>query len=192
MKQNCCYFGSGHPSRECLVYRKKCAECGIVEEESNLNQQEVVTDTVNINSLIVNALCWQQIKKTSSSQGRITILHKVDTGCDGNIMPLHIYKILFPRATKEQLAAITNTNVQLKTYTRTTATQLGICKIKIEHNNKQRMCNFFVVLGNRQPLLGMPDIEILDILTINCNTMVHGMLTELQNTVQTQTMARVQ
>ena len=32
------------------------------------------------------------------------------------------------------------------------------------------MCRFFVVPGNDPVLLGMPDIGILDILTINCNT----------------------
>ena len=32
------------------------------------------------------------------------------------------------------------------------------------------MCNFFVVSRNRQHLIGMPDIETVDILTINCNT----------------------
>ena len=32
------------------------------------------------------------------------------------------------------------------------------------------MCNFLVVAGNKQALLGMPDIEIINILTINCNT----------------------
>ena len=30
--------------------------------------------------------------------------------------------------------------------------------------------NFFVVPGNRQALLGVPDIETLNILTMNCNT----------------------
>ena len=37
-------------------------------------------------------------------------------GTYGNIMSLHLYKKLFPRATKEQLAATKNNNVQLKTY----------------------------------------------------------------------------
>ena len=47
---------------------------------------------------------------------------------------------------------------------------MGICKVKIEHNDKHKICNFFVVSGNRKALLGMPDIKTLDILTINCNT----------------------
>ena len=32
------------------------------------------------------------------------------------------------------------------------------------------MCSFFIVPGNKQPLLGMSDIETLGMLTINCNT----------------------
>ena len=67
----------------------------------------------------------------------------MDTGSDGKIMPLHIYKRLFPRAIKEQLAATKNNNIQFKTYNRTTVTQFDICKVNIEHNNKQKMCKFF-------------------------------------------------
>ena len=40
----------------------------------------------------------------------------------------------------------------------------------IEHNNKQKFCNFFVVLGSGKTVLGMLAIEILGIITINCNT----------------------
>ena len=32
------------------------------------------------------------------------------------------------------------------------------------------LCRFFVLLGYGPSLLGMPDIEVLDILTIHCNT----------------------
>ena len=44
-------------------------------------------------------------------------------------------------------------------YNRTTITQLGICKVKIEHNNKDKIYNFFVFPRNGQTLLGMPDIN---------------------------------
>ena len=40
----------------------------------------------------------------------------------------------------------------------------------LENNNKYKVCNFFAVPGNRQALLGMPDIKLLHILTIGCNT----------------------
>ena len=47
--------------------------------------------------------------------------------------------------------------------------QLGICKVEIEPviNKKGE---FFVLPGNGQALLGIPDTDTLHVLTINCNT----------------------
>ena len=47
---------------------------------------------------------------------------------------------------------------------------MGTCTVNIEHNNKHKMCKFFVVLGNGQALLSMPDIDVLNIMHINVNT----------------------
>ena len=86
-------------------------------------------------------------------------------------MFFHIFEKLYPRSTKEQLAAMKNANIKLRTYNSTTIKQLSRCTVKIENNNKRKMCSFFVVPQKRQPLLGMPHIKTLGILTINCNTM---------------------
>ena len=60
---------------------------------------------VNINSIIFNRQQSAIIAnlKMLSSQVSIIIPYKVDTDSDGNIMPLHLCKKIFPRATKEQL-----------------------------------------------------------------------------------------
>ena len=42
--------------------------------------------------------------KTSSNKVVITVPYKADTGSDGNIMPLYIYKKFFPKTTIQQLA----------------------------------------------------------------------------------------
>ena len=52
----------------------------------------------------------------------------------------------------------------------TTITQLAICRIKLEHNNKFKICNSFVIPETGQVLLGMPDIKLLNIFTMSCNT----------------------
>ena len=59
---------------------------------------------------------------------------------------------------------------------KTTMKQLGIHNVKIEHNNKQETCHFFVVLGNSQALPGMPDRETLNVLTINCTQTEHNQI----------------
>ena len=46
----------------------------------------------------------------------------------------------------------------------------------------QRTCEFFVVLGNGQAFLFMPDIETVDILTIKCYTV--DTLTQKKTNVQ--------
>ena len=47
---------------------------------------------------------------------------------------------------------------------------MDICRVNLEHNNKCKICSLLVVSGNGQALSGMPDIELLNILTISCNT----------------------
>ena len=47
--------------------------------------------------------------------------------------------------------------------------QFRICSVTITHRFK-KACNFFVVSEKDPPFLGMPDIELLVILMINCNT----------------------
>ena len=51
---------------------------------------------------------------------------------------------------------------QAKIYNCTTITQLGRCKVKAE-NNKKCKTYIFVVLEDGEALLGMPDIELLNI-----------------------------
>ena len=68
--------------------------------------------------------------------------YKIDTGSDGNIMPLHMYKKLFPNITNVQLSTTKNKNVLLKTYNKTTITQLGMCTVIVEHKNNKKKCTF--------------------------------------------------
>ena len=48
------------------------------------------------------------------------------------------------------------------------------------------MCRFFVVPGNGQALLGILDIETLDVLTVNCNTK-HMQNKECKSTIRQKT-----
>ena len=84
-------------------------------------------------------------------------------------MPLHVFRIMFPKATKEQLVT-KNKSILLKTYKKIIILQLGICSLAINHISKQKLCRVIVVLGTGQTLLGMQNMDALDVLTINYNT----------------------
>ena len=90
----------------------------VEQETAQDSAKENNIDLVNINSIHFNKNCSVITAKLKTSAGinNVRESYKVDTGSDGNIMPLHIYKKLFPRITSEQLEATKNKSVQLKTY----------------------------------------------------------------------------
>ena len=47
---------------------------------------------------------------------------------------------------------------------------MGMCKVKLEHNNQDKICNFFVFPRYGQALEGMADKIKINITTMNCNT----------------------
>ena len=58
-------------------------------------------------------------------------------------------------------------HIKLKTYNKTVITQLGTCAVVINYKDNKRKCEFFVVPGNDQVLLGMPDTAAPKIININ-------------------------
>ena len=48
--------------------------------------------------------------------------------------------------------------------------QQYMCTELIKHRNHKKRCTFFVVLGNGQALLGMPDTDALNIIYINIHS----------------------
>ena len=49
-------------------------------------------------------------------------------------------------------------------------TQLGTCAVIIDYKDNKKKCEFFVVPGNGQVLLGMPDTAALNIINVNINS----------------------
>ena len=49
-------------------------------------------------------------------------------------------------------------------------TQLGMCAFQIKFKNITKRCTFFVVPGNRQVLLGMPDTMVTNLINLNIDS----------------------
>ena len=71
---------------------------------------------------------------------------------------------------EEQLKGSIKSNIKLKMYNGTYITQLGTCEVTIEFKNSKKCCVFFVVPGNGQVLLRMPDTAALNILNLNIDS----------------------
>ena len=74
-------------------------------------------------------------------------------------MLLYLFKRLCGKRSIEQIKKSIKNNIKLKTYNVTQIKQLGMCMATIKLKNFKKKCVFFVVQGNGQSFLGMPDIS---------------------------------
>ena len=93
--------------------------------------KDIESVRINSNQFNKNHSVLTANSKTSASQSNIMVPYKIDIDSNGNIMPIHMYKKLFPSITNEQLATAKNKNFLLKTYNKTTITHMNKCVFSI-------------------------------------------------------------
>ena len=104
----------GHFKKVCLS-RKDCA---VHEVGMEMAQEEAVIEEVSINSVYLNN---KQLLITAQlgmqvCNNMLKVPYKVDTGSEGNLMLLYIFKTLFRNELVEQLKRSIKGNIKLKRY----------------------------------------------------------------------------
>ena len=147
-----------HALRQSPAYGKTCTGCGKmghfkkvcrsrkdhvvheVEIEMAQKPQEEEIETVSINSiylkrnqLLITAHLKMQVGKTT-----IEVPCKINTGSEGNLMPLYIFKKLSKNMLEEELKGSIKGNRKLKTYNGTHITKLGTCAVIIKFKNLKK------------------------------------------------------
>ena len=187
--------------QQCPVYGKMCAGCRkmdhfrkvcrskrdhvvlevevkMVQESQGDKVETVSIDLVHLNkgqSVITAHL------ETHAGKSIVEIPYKIDTGREGNIMPLYIFKTLFKNITVEQLKKSIKSHIRLCMYNKTNIMQLGTCVVIIKFKNIKKTCVF---CRNGRPLLRMPDATSLNIININIDSIQAEMAEYKTNTGQ--------
>ena len=108
--QPCRYCGLSHALRQCLAYGKTCTSCGkmghfkkvcqsrkdhaVHEVGVEMSQEEDKIEEVSINSVYLNnkwLLITAQVEM-QVSDNTLKVPYNIDTGSEGNLMPLYIFK----------------------------------------------------------------------------------------------------
>ena len=139
----CWLWEDGHFKKVCRSRRDHAVHEVEVEMMPELQEEEIETVSINLLYLNRNPLLITAYVKTQVGKTTIEVPCKIDTGSEGNLMPLYIFKKLFKNMQEEQLKCSIKTNVKLRTYNGTHITQLGTCAVIIKFKNlKKMMCLF--------------------------------------------------
>ena len=91
---------------------------------------------------------------------------KVDTGADGNLLPLGEFFKHFSEANLNNLAKTVDPHTKLYAFNNTEIKQLGVCELLVEYKSNRKICKFFVV-DFPPDILGIHDSESLKLITIH-------------------------
>ena len=80
---------------------------------------------------------------------------KLDSGACSNLLPLRLYKELFPHVTRQEMLRSIDHRVQLLSYKKKEIYQYGVCYLHVKSKNCVKLCKFYVVDSRFNPILGV-------------------------------------
>ena len=142
-----------------------------MNEQNNDGVMNDLTDQVQ--SLLYNDVHFESVNKRmhtsiqcENPNGKFTCqTFKVDTGADGNLMPITMFSKLFPQVSLDTLSKMIEKGVTLFTYNNTPIKQYGTCSLKLSFK-RSTICKFFVV-KHEMAIVGISDSEKLKLVKVN-------------------------
>ncbi len=132
-----------------------------------IETDEPVVDTLYFDALEEKGKTSKQpliSLKVASSQVSKLIKCKVDTGADGNVLPIALYKEMFPNESRDNLQA---SDITIEAYGGHKVKHYGNCKLQILHDNAVMTDSFHVAQADGPIIIGCPLAEALELVTIN-------------------------
>lgn len=101
-----------------------------------------------------------------------TLKVKVDTGAEGNVLPLRIFRLMYPDKVNEGgiplPGNLRHTATVIKVYGETIIPSMGTLTLKCRYGDAQTQAIFYVVDVIGPAILGLPSSEELQLVTLNC------------------------
>ena len=144
-----------------------------------VNEEDGVMDDLSeqVQALFYNDVHFNTINKRmhtlikcETPDGRLSEQSfKIDTGADGNLMPITMFTKLFPKVSLEALSRTVDKSVTLYAYNNTTIKQFGTCQIRLKFKGRSFVCKFYVV-EHETAIVGISDAEKLRLIRVNFDT----------------------
>ena len=91
---------------------------------------------------------------------------KVDTGANGNLMPISMFTKLFPKVSLHALGRMVEKGITLYAYNNTPIQQYRTCSVKLTFKGRSTIYKFFMV-ELETAIVGIGDAEKLRLVKVN-------------------------
>ena len=109
----------------------------------------------------------------SISSRRTALKAKLDTGAQGNILPLRLYRQMYPENLSPEgfpePGALDHSPTVLTAYGGAKLVHHGKCKIACDFNGRKSVATFFVTEADGPAIIGLPTSLELNLVTLNCS-----------------------
>ena len=161
---------TGHWQRVCRSRKRqssalpRAAKVNELRNEQN-GTTEVYFDTVDVDSAHITENSTQAFAQLTFISGskRINLKCKVDTGAEGNVMPISTYR----RLSADIDTPLTSSTSRIFAYGGATVRHLGITSFNIQHNGKESTASFFVTDTAGPVLIGLPTCRDLELVSFH-------------------------
>ena len=173
-----CKSGEGKRDHRDFSKSRQKKGKGKIFYEVNEDDDGVMNDlSEQVQSLFYNDVHFNAVNKRmhtlidcETPDGRLSQqTFKIDTGADGNLMPITMFTKLFPKVSLEALGRMVDKSVKLYTYSNTAIKQFGTCQIRLKFNGSSFVCKFYVV-EHETAIVGISDAERLRLVRVNFDT----------------------
>lgn len=139
------------------------SKVNVVGAEANNDFEELLFETIQIDSSSVDGKRDEAFAKISLKIPEIDhpnpmLKIKVDTGAQGNVLPLRIYSKIFPDHIDDDglPTGTARSQTKLTAYNGTPIPQHGVCSIRCSHGDKETDAVFYVADVDGPAVCGLP------------------------------------
>ena len=132
--------------------------------------EAIHVDSSNVNLLRDEAFAKISVELPNVDHPNPVLKVKVDTGAQGNILPLRIYKNMFPDNVDENglPTGTAPSHTKLTAYNGTQIPQHGVCSIKCSFGDKETDAVFYVADVEGPAICGLPTCCQLQLVELHC------------------------
>ena len=99
---------------------------------------------------------------------------KIDTGAQGNILPLRIYRKMFPENISSSSDVpfserVTQRKTKITAYNKTQIKHYGTCSFYCKYGNQETTAEFYITEGSSPAILGLKSSRSLKMIELNCS-----------------------